>query len=447
MAERTESKSSRVTSAPLRPPTKGAKKAGGPNPTFRAIHGVVKTISIVVGLPLTVVSLMSLVGLATGNFWIRLVPALVVALGAPLFLVDKLLPDEATASSRGLATDVLALVWLCFGVLYVGVAHPVTGRWLINEADHYARAGTTPVARVVYWTSGASPIEPPVLTAPSLGDASPATDGGPADAGAADGDGGPVKALPPPADSGPASAPDAAPAKAPDAGPAKAEAVDLQKHYTPSELFKKVSPAVVTISARGGESDEGEERSGTGFFIDEEGTIATNEHVIHGAKAVGVKLIGEAYPGGHRWLAKVELLEANPDIDLALLRVQPQDDIEPLQLGDSDSVSPGDDVICIGNPLGLEHTLSDGIVSARRVHEGKRWVQMTAPISPGNSGGPVLTMDGRVIGIATATVNRLLGTAQNLNLAVPVNELKAMIRDDYPNRHYFETGPDGPSSW
>jgi S1-C subfamily serine protease len=212
-------------------------------------------------------------------------------------------------------------------------------------------------------------------------------------------------------------------------------------------LFKKVSPAVVTISARGEGGGDQEERSGTGFFIDEEGTIATNEHVIHGAKAVGIKLIGEGYPGGHRWLAEVELLEANPDIDLALLRVHPQDDIEPLLLGDSESITPGDDVVCIGNPLGLEHTLSDGIVSARRMHEGKRWVQMTAPISPGNSGGPVLTLDGRVVGIATASVNRLLGTAQNLNLAVPVNELKAMIRDDYPSRRRFETGPDGPSTW
>lgn len=454
MAKGTPSRPARASEKPAAP-APIVKKASGPAPAFRIAHGVVKTLSIVVGLPLTVVSLMSLIGLATGNVWIRLVPALVVAVGAPLFLVDKLLPDEASAKSRGLVTDVLAVVWLGFGVLYAGVGHPLTGSWLVNEADNFAASGTTSVARVVYWIGGATPVAPPPETTAPPTDADPATDAGPAaDAGADEGDAGPSAA----ADGGAqasrdagaprADAGDGAPAKSTgDAGPSKAETVDLQKHYTPSELFKKVSPAVVTVSARGEGRGAEEERSGTGFFIDEDGTIATNEHVISGAKAVGIKLIGEGYPGGHQWISSVELLEANPDIDLALLRVAPPEGVDPLQLGDSDGVTVGDDVICIGNPLGLEHTLSDGLVSARRLHEGKRWVQMTAPISPGNSGGPVLTLDGRVVGIATATINRFMGTAQNLNLAVPVNELKAMIRDDYPNRRRFETGPDGPSTW
>lgn len=420
------------------------KKGKSSSSVFRIVHGVTKTLAILIGLPLTVLSLMSLIGLFTDNFWIRLIPALVLALGVPLFLVDRLLPDNEQAAARGLPTDVLAVVWLGFGVIFIGLAQPLTSSLIIAEGDRYAASDSTTIARMTYWMGGASPIastEPP--------DGSGDADGGPAlgDGGVATSDGGDViegDATPAKA-SGDGSTGATTDAGAREAGAAKADTGKQGKTYTASELFKKLSPAVVTISARGSRGSD--EASGTGFFIDYEGTIATNQHVIRGAKAAGVKLIGSEYPGGHRWIHEVELLVENEEVDLALLRVPPQSEIEPLDLGDSDQVTPGDRVICIGNPLGLEHTLSDGIVSARRVHRGKRWIQMTAPISPGNSGGPVLTVDGLVIGIATATVGGMFGTAQNLNLAVPVNELKAMIRDDYPDRRQFESGPGGPSTW
>jgi S1-C subfamily serine protease len=92
----------------------------------------------------------------------------------------------------------------------------------------------------------------------------------------------------------------------------------------------------------------------------------------------------------------------------------------------------------IGNPLGLEHTLTNGIISARRIYEGERFIQMSAPISPGNSGGPVFDRHGRVIGVSVA---HLIG-GQNLNFAVPVSQLQALIAEDYPNRRGF-----GTSSW
>ena len=104
-------------------------------------------------------------------------------------------------------------------------------------------------------------------------------------------------------------------------------------------------------------------------------------------------------------------------------------------LGDSDKVVVGERAISIGNPLGLEHTLTDGLVSSRRMYEGRAWIQMSVPVSPGNSGGPLFDMHGEVIGITTAQLGGgAFGRAQNLNLAVPVNELKKMIKPEYPGR-------------
>lgn len=414
-------------------------------PAFRVLHGITKTISILLGFPLTVLALMSLIGLATDNLWIRLIPALIVAIALPLFVVDRLLPDDDQASARGMPTDLLALFWLGIGVLYIGLGQPVTGGILINEADHFATAGSPDLARMTYWLAGATPI----AAIQSTDDSSSGADAGPGEQNTdASSDGGPS----PSGNEGDASTSAGDAGAGDDAGESEGDAgrpstePEKAKIYTPAELFRKTSPGVVTISVRGKSPyDEG---SGTGFFIDNDGTIATNQHVIRNARSVGVKLIGSEYPGGHRWIHEVELLSEDREVDLALLRVPPPPEIEPLHLGDSDAATVGERVICIGNPLGLEHTLSDGLISARRVHRGRRWVQMTAPISPGNSGGPVISMRGEVIAIATATINRVFGAgAQNLNLAVPVNVLKSMIRDDYPERRQFEVGPGGSSTW
>jgi S1-C subfamily serine protease len=166
-------------------------------------------------------------------------------------------------------------------------------------------------------------------------------------------------------------------------------------------------------------------------LIDDKGTIATNHHVIDEAKEASVKFMrGALYE-------EVYVLAQDPQADLALLQIDlsaPSDgdveDTEPLTLGDSDKIVVGERAISIGNPLGLEHTLTTGIVSARRTYQGKQWIQMSTPISPGNSGGPVFNEKGDVMGVSTATIGR--GFGQNLNLAVPVDVLKAMIKPSYP---------------
>ena len=139
--------------------TTAAPKAGpAPRSGFRVARGVVKTGAIVVGLPLTVLSLMSLVGLATGNFWARIVPAVVVALVGPLLLIGKLAPEDVSKRVRGMPTDVLAVCWLGLAFLFVGVAAPATGPLLVTEADRYAAGGSVTMARAVYWLGGVTPV-------------------------------------------------------------------------------------------------------------------------------------------------------------------------------------------------------------------------------------------------------------------------------------------------
>jgi serine protease Do len=113
-------------------------------------------------------------------------------------------------------------------------------------------------------------------------------------------------------------------------------------------------------------------------------------------------------------------------LDLALLRVRAPLPPHSVVLGDSDAIVVGERVVALGNPFGLEHTLTDGLVSARRVLDGRKWVQISAPISRGNSGGPLFNARGEVVAVNTATFNPMLG-AQNLNLAVPINDLKPLI--------------------
>lgn len=149
---------------------------------------------------------------------------------------------------------------------------------------------------------------------------------------------------------------------------------------------------------------------GSGFFVDSRGTFATNYHVIHGAQSVFVKLGGQTDP-----LAVEGVYGVDTKRDLALLKI-------PTTSSAALALSPerplvGERVIAIGNPLGLESTVSEGIVSGiRSLEEDFELYQITAPISPGSSGGPVLSREGQVLGVATLS----LKDAQNLNFAVPI---------------------------
>jgi len=182
-----------------------------------------------------------------------------------------------------------------------------------------------------------------------------------------------------------------------------------------TDLIKKAEPSIVVILTY----DQKGKRlgQGTGFFIAKNGDVISNHHVLQGASRSRVKLSsGEEY-------TVTRLAAEDPEGDLVRIAVDiPEEKVTPL------SISPatprvGEKVVVIGTPLGLDQTVSDGIVSAIREIPGfGKILQMTAPISPGSSGSPVLNMKGDVVGIATF----LLVAGQNLNFAVPAERISKM---------------------
>jgi len=383
-------------------------KPGAPGP-LRMLFGLIKAGCIAVGLPLSVVCLMALVGHFTGNGWARLLTALLGGTLIPLFIIDRLLPADA-ARGRGMISDGLALVYVAIPLACVALP-PLTAWSLVVEGDRLVAAGWERTSRVAYWLGGV------VVQAPPREDVRPQPGTGAGSARASK----PVASpdAGPPRDRGVRPAADAAAVRAADRAPTK---------LTPAEIFARLAGSVVFVkTGRGG---------GTGFLIDGKGTIATNSHVIHDASEVEIKMKDGSV------VREVELLVEDAEADLALLAIKPDKLPPPLTLGDSEKVTVGEQAVAIGNPLGLEHTLTDGLVSARRVYRGKRWLQISVPLSPGNSGGPLFNMLGEVIGVNTATVSIM---AQNLNLAVPVNKVKALVKDSYSGRH--SVGATSPGSW
>ena len=182
---------------------------------------------------------------------------------------------------------------------------------------------------------------------------------------------------------------------------------------TTSEIAKKYSASVVTIVAL----DENDQplSLGSGFFINESGDIATNHHVLEGSSKAIIKTIR-----GDKGNI-LEIIKDDPELDLLVAKTSFKK-TTPLPLGDSNTITVGEDIVAIGNPAGLEGTVSKGIISGIREVEDFKFIQITAPISPGSSGGPVFNLSGKVIGIATA----YLDSGQNLNFAMPVNYLKSL---------------------
>ena len=162
---------------------------------------------------------------------------------------------------------------------------------------------------------------------------------------------------------------------------------------------------------------------GSGFFV-KPNLIATNYHVIEGAAKGTAKLVGKYITYNIEGVTATDKTN-----DLALLKVTAYG-IKPLSLGDSDVVRIGETVYVAGNPKGLEGTFSDGIISSRRDKLTKERLQMTAPISPGSSGGPVLNRKGEVIGISVAGHQAL--DAQNLNFAIPSKYLRKLLEQSNP---------------
>ena len=175
---------------------------------------------------------------------------------------------------------------------------------------------------------------------------------------------------------------------------------------------------------------------GSGFVISQDGRIVTNYHVIKGAHTAIVKLTnGSFFPVDG-------VLAADPDKDLAILKVAGKN--LPFLSLETSQLRVGDRVVAIGSPLGLDGTVSDGIVSAIREEDNKTWIQTTAPVSHGNSGGPLLDLKGNVTGVITWGVNLNLG--QNLNFAVAANEVGTLLGQLHSPAPLDSVGNEYPSS-
>jgi len=167
---------------------------------------------------------------------------------------------------------------------------------------------------------------------------------------------------------------------------------------------------------------------GSGFIINAEGYILTNNHVVANATKIQVKMDSDKE-------YEAEVVGRDEKYDLALLKVEADDPLPIMRLGDSDDLKVGDWVVAIGNPFGLSHTVTAGIVSAKDRVIGAGpfddFIQTDASINPGNSGGPLFTTNGLVVGINTA----IHSGGQGIGFAVPVNMAKKFIRDVLTTGH------------
>ncbi|MBP7778972.1 MAG: trypsin-like peptidase domain-containing protein [Acidobacteria bacterium] len=205
-----------------------------------------------------------------------------------------------------------------------------------------------------------------------------------------------------------------------------------------ADVAERANPAVVSIDVasrqrqrratpRTPDDDAGPRRpeaprrgTGTGFIVDQRGLIITNQHVVEGAERVMVKLAD-----GRSFRATV--VGTDPDIDLAVLKVEAGVPLPELPLGDSDDLRVGEWVCAIGNPYAYEHTVTVGVVSfvGRKLFDQSldQYIQTDAAISFGNSGGPLLNTAGEVVGINTAVSRQ----ASNIGFAIPVNQVREVL--------------------
>ncbi|MFO1050665.1 MAG: trypsin-like peptidase domain-containing protein [Planctomycetota bacterium] len=188
-----------------------------------------------------------------------------------------------------------------------------------------------------------------------------------------------------------------------------------------ADAARMVGGAVVRIESPSGQ--------GSGFLTSKDGHIVTNFHVVEGETKVDVVVYfrdGDALRT--RTLHEIPVLAANPTIDLALIKIAIPKDLElsPVPLGDSDAVKVGDEVFAIGAPIGLDRTVSSGIVSVTdRAYGGHTMLQITVPINPGNSGGPLFDLRGSVIGVNSAGYRGM----QGLNFAIPSRDVREFLRN------------------
>lgn len=217
---------------------------------------------------------------------------------------------------------------------------------------------------------------------------------------------------------------------------------DLAGTSVIARIVEKSSPSVVWVSTTyetpknplaslfGNDDEEGMRTTqglGSGFFFDEDGYILTNAHVVDGAKSIEIILKDQKEP------LKATLVGKDRELDVAILKIETKTKVPALKFGNSDKMRVGEWVVAIGNPHGLDHTVTLGIISAkgRPIVIGGRgtaqffdnMIQTDAAINPGNSGGPLLNLDGEVIGINSAVSS----TGQGLGFAIPINKVKDIL--------------------
>jgi serine protease Do len=162
---------------------------------------------------------------------------------------------------------------------------------------------------------------------------------------------------------------------------------------------------------------------GSGFIIGSDGTILTNAHVVEGAKKVTVRLHDKREFEAH-------VIGRDLRTDVAVIKIAVTGTLPTIKLGDSDNLEVGEWVMAVGNPFGLDNSVSSGIVSAKGRHIGEaydRLIQTDAPLNPGSSGGPLVNLDGRVVGINKAIVSQMGGGSIGISFATPINLVKEIL--------------------
>ena len=214
-----------------------------------------------------------------------------------------------------------------------------------------------------------------------------------------------------------------------------AKAKTPPKAQTTADLAESIAPSLVKITQLGREGADG---IGSGFIVSADGLIATNLHVIGEARRLQV----EMNDGKTHAVTSVHATDAHRD--LALLKIDVKD-LKPLPLGDSKKVRQGESVVAMGAPEGLGFSVVQGVLSATREIDGNDMLQVAIPIEKGNSGGPLLDMQGRVLGILTLKHIK----TDNLGFAMPVNALKELIEEPnpVPMSRWLTIGVLNPKLW
>ena len=180
-------------------------------------------------------------------------------------------------------------------------------------------------------------------------------------------------------------------------------------------IAKKTKPSIVVIKSKG--RSDGKEALGTGFFISKDGLLVTNYHVI----GEGKKITLETADGKEIDIASVYAFDR--ENDLAILKaVNPSGSF--LNISDSSTFQDGTSVVAVGNPQGLKHSVVTGVISGKREIEGREMLQVAIPIEPGNSGGPIVNLEGKVLGILT--IKSLV--TNNLGFAIPAEQLSKLLK-------------------